>query len=308
VALTVLAVSMTALLAVAVIAVDLGRLAHTATEVQTVADVAATAGATAILGVGADPVVEALSVVTQNRVEGAAAALLPSAVELGSYDFASGTFVAGRTPLNAVRATATATVQNLIATILGSPSSMVQKTATAAVTGVGSAAPMLPLVIGDCKFQAYQSSGSCVSLPGLRQAPNPNDDSAWTSLSSSAASAGTARKYLPTSCGGGGSVPPGLHVGYSVNRVSGSTTSLLQAVSRCARRGIRRYVVPIVACGPPSQFSQAMPVVGFATIDVTSVRTSGARKGIDLGAICNTTAAGGAGGGNYGTETVALVD
>src|SRR2546428_10392923 len=58
------AVSLAAFLALTVVAVDIGRLAHTATEVQTVADAAANAGATALLkktltGAAVDPIAEA---------------------------------------------------------------------------------------------------------------------------------------------------------------------------------------------------------------------------------------------------------
>ena len=141
------AVSLAAFLALTVVAVDIGRLAHTATEVQTVADAAANAGATALLkktltGAAVDPIAEAQFVAGQNTVDGQPAVVAD--IALLHYDFASGTFTSGSP--NAVRATPSVTVTNLIAGVLGDPQTTVTKTATAAMSGVGAASPSLRCV------------------------------------------------------------------------------------------------------------------------------------------------------------------
>src|SRR5436305_4420812 len=89
------AVCLAAFLALSVVAVDIGRLAHTATEVQTAADVAANAGAMALLKntlnqAGLDPIAEARFVAGQNRVDGNPAVV--TNVELLHFDFATGGF------------------------------------------------------------------------------------------------------------------------------------------------------------------------------------------------------------------------
>ena len=70
--------AMAAFLALAAVGVDLGRLAFTATEVQTVADVAATAGARTLLlnsvtGTSSNAVTAAQLAAAQNQIDGRAA-------------------------------------------------------------------------------------------------------------------------------------------------------------------------------------------------------------------------------------------
>ena len=120
---------------------------------------------------------------------------------------------------------------NLIAGVLGEPQTTVTKTATAAMSGVGAASPSLPMVIGACSFDAFQSSFSCGDLPKLIQAPTPDNNSAWTSLSSASASASAVDDFLPAVCGG--TRTASLTVGDTINVLNGQTTSLLKAVADC---------------------------------------------------------------------------
>src|SRR5437899_616133 len=132
------AVALAAFLALGVVAVDIGRLAHTATEVQAVADVAASAGATALLKktfaqANVDPIAEAQFVAGQNTMDGQAAVVTD--IALLHYDFASGGFTSGSP--NAVRATPSVTVTNLIAGVLGDRQTTVTK-CTVSVVPCGS--------------------------------------------------------------------------------------------------------------------------------------------------------------------------
>src|SRR5947208_13661913 len=131
------AVCLAAFLALTVVAVDIGRLAHTATEVQTVADVAANAGATALLkktltGAAVDPIAEAQFVAGQNTMDGQAAVVTD--IALLHYDFASGGFTSGSP--NAVLATPSVTVTNLIAGVMGERRTTGTKTAREATPGI----------------------------------------------------------------------------------------------------------------------------------------------------------------------------
>ena len=300
------ALSMVAFFALAAVVLDGGRLAHTANQVQNLADIAATAGAKALLEGKATSVIrgQAQGVVAQNFVDGAGATIDSSAIELGQYDVRSGSFTNGATPPNAVRATPSATVQNLFVGIFGSSfaSSTVTKRATAGVSGVGSAAPTLPLAIGDCNFPSVNSCFSDPScLPSLSQAPSTTDNSGWTSFLTPNTSTGTISQYLPAACGGS-QAPPVISVGTSVNLNNGQV-NVLKNIQDCVNQGIKQFVIPIVSCS--GNFNQSSVVTGFATIVVDSVQATGSPKGINLHAIFNAID-GPAGGGTFGTNTVRL--
>jgi hypothetical protein len=225
-------------------------------------------------------------------------------VQVGSWDPASGTFVAGGAPVNAVRANTSATVQNLIAGIFGDRFTTVQKSATATLSGPGAAQPTLPLALGECHFAEFQESLECGDLPALDEVPARDGDGGWSSLSSASATAEAVRQYLPASCGGGGETPPELRVGDDIRVMNGRATSLLRVVERCVEQGLTEYVVPIVPCG---RSRGSLEVLGFATIHVEAVDARGRDRGIDLEAICNANVPGPPGGGIFGTASVALV-
>ena len=149
------------------------------------------------------------------------------------------------------------------------------------------------------------------------------------------------------SCGGGQSAPR-LRTGSQINGLSGQDTALLQIIKDCYDKGIRRFVVPVINCGSGQGGNNGngngngngnngngngngnngngngnngndngngnvntcgqTQVVGFATIMVNSVKTSGANKGMDVTAICSADDPGGAiGCASYGKESVTLV-
>src|SRR5262245_54402057 len=186
-----------ALLALVAVGIDTGRIAFTATEVQNVADAAATAGAQNLLegGTATTARSQAQTVGAQNAVNGSGATVLPAQIEVGQYNYQTHTFVNGATPSSAVRATPSATVQNLFVGILGSSfaNTTVTKTATAGFSGLGQAAATLPLAIGACNFPSlsscFQTSGC---LPSLTQVPSTTDNTGWTSFFDGATKIGRA--------------------------------------------------------------------------------------------------------------------
>jgi len=314
-ALAAVGIAMGAFIALTVVGVDLGRLAFTATEVQTIADVGATAGAQALAtnfatGGSLNPVAQAQTAAAQNRVDGSTASLAAGDVQVGNYNFATNAFAAGGLPSNAVRVNAQATVTNIVAGALGDALTTVQKTATAAFGGITSGAPVLPLAVGECHFQAFQGSGSCSDLPSLTQAPSPSDNTCWTSLGPNPASASQVSGYLPTTCCqggncGGGQPAPSVTVGSVINLVNGQMDSVLKIIKDCFDDGIREFLVPVVTC---NNCTHAMTVTGFATIRVDSVRATGNPKGIWLTSFCKADAfEGGLGGTSFGTVSMALV-
>ncbi len=296
-----------ALLALTAVGIDIGRLTMVATEVQTAADAAATAGARALLG-GATAAIarsQAQSVVGQNRVGGATAVIQTSQLQVGTYNQA-GAFVNGGTPATAVRATPAVSVRNLFGGIFG-PSfanTTVTKTATAAAFGLGGGRPTLPLVLGDCHFPAltscFQTPGC---LPSMTQVPNTSNNSGWTAFFDGSASSTNVNQYMPSECGGTVTAPV-IKVGDVISLNNGQLTGTLKNVDDCVKRNINTFMVPIVSCN--SNFNQSGTVLGFATIVVTRVEAFGSPKGVDLQSIFKE-AAGEPGGGNFGTYTIRLM-
>jgi hypothetical protein len=319
------------LFAFAVLAVDVARLTLAANEVQSVADIAATAGATAAWEGADDAVGQAQEVVALNTVDGATASIDASDVILGHYDAETQTFAPGATPTNAVRANAMATVNNILATILGTPTTAVEKTATAAFTTVQDGRPALPFAIGNCHFDNL--CPTC--LPDIRRAPSEGSSSAWTGFLAGRTFSDI-QSFMPSSCGGGGADAPELHVGDTIHLNTGeSLTStqrgvLLQSVQCQFAAGDREFVVPVV--GQPAgesdddddsdngsgdrdddgdgdddsgdgdsedcegDLDNTGSVIGFVTVRVDSVVVSGENKGINLHGIFNASLPGTPGG------------
>src|SRR5262245_41193144 len=292
VALATVAVSMGALLALAAVGVDSGRIALTANEVQTVADIAATAGAKALLdgGSASTAINHAQTVVQQNMVDGSGATIQAAQIEVGQYNPQTRTFTAGANPPSAVRATPSTTVQNLFTGIFGSSyaNSTVTKTATAGFTGLGKAAATLPVALGDCNFPALNSCfGSSSCLPQLSQVPSTTDNTGWTSFFDGATNPNTVTDYLPSACGGS-KTPPVVSVGDTISLSNGQTTSGLKKVDDCVNKGFNTFLIPIVSCS--GNFNQSATVKGFATIIVDSVTSQDKQKRLNQHAIFKETA------------------
>jgi Flp pilus assembly protein TadG len=301
VALVAFAISMGALFGLAAVAIDIGRISMVANETQNVADIAATAGAVNLLNSGTATTAraDAQSVVAQNWLAGAAAAIATSDIQVGQYNPQTNTFTNGASPPDAVKATKSTTVQNLFAGFFG-PSFMnstVTRSATAGFTGPGQAGVTLPLVIGDCDFGSLsQCTLDPTCLPTLSQAPATSNNTGWIKNDS---------PYYPAACGGP-STPTIVNVGDSLGLQGGQGTgNWLRSVENCFNQGIREFTVPIVSCAK-SNFNQSAIVVGFATIDVTSIVDTGSAKGLNLNAVFKEDTGAPAGGGAYGMGKMRL--
>jgi hypothetical protein len=217
-----LALGLIGLLAIASIAVDLGRVAFTATEVQTAAEVAATAGAKKLFQGGNDQGVKqaAVSVLDHNMIDRDRASTRNLTIQTGFVD-PDGRFTPNNTRAgglgspNGVRATVTAEITNLMRGMFFNPTSRVRKTAVAtfAPTGGCEDHPEIPLVIGDCTgFSDNCFSQSC--LPRSIQVPSPS--SAWTGFSNPP-NRHFIESFLASGCGGGGATPPEVRIGDTIS-------------------------------------------------------------------------------------------
>ena len=297
-------IGLVAFVAVTVVAVDIGRLAHVANETQTVADAAATAGATAML-VGGSATTDAQTVAGRNNVNGSAFPAGGLTIDLGTW--ASGSFSAGGAPANAVRATAVTTVSNLLAGFFSDPTTQVTKIAVATFQTTGTGTPNLPLAVGRCNF----TDASCMTSGCLPTFSVGNTNTAaFTGFTGH--STPTITSYVPLPCGGGATAPE-LHAGgtpSTVDTTNGGPTPVWNAL-RCLLNNNPNatYVVPVVQVNCGSPINGAQPVAGFATIKILSITGNGNNTVMSVKAVLNDTFAGPAGGcAGCGTGYVKLVN
>jgi hypothetical protein len=281
------------LVGMTVVGVDLGRLAFTATEVQTVAEVAVTAYAHEWVNQGRAGTpgactasksdvcgTAALAVIDGNRIDAQTATNTNiTSYEFGAYDFATfGPFRAGATPaaggkdVQAVRANATATVNNFFAALFGGSSSTVNKNAVATLSCAPTEHP-IPLAIGDCTFGGFTGPGDCANLPILTQQGVHLDNSCWTDLGDSGGvSTSELVDWIHYSCGlPGGAQSPGVDAGDVIGVNTGTKTPGCGAIQDCWDAGLKTFTVPIIPCADVlscESGSKNPTVSGFAKIEL----------------------------------------
>ncbi len=301
-ALAFVGIAMIMLVALAVIGVDVGRLAFTASEVQSIADAAATAAAGAIGAHENDPLAVATAVVRQNYVDartgnvGSATTDVVKSITPGVWDFSARTFKAStwNDPLvNSARVRAVATVDNLLAAAIGFAQSDVERQATAAAGGACTEVLALPIAIEKDAIQQFLDSADCRTTSVTRLFQVPTDNSCFTSLSADSASASTEKSLIPI-CGGGGGggKTQSVSIGDSINLDNGQQSTVLQALDDCVKAGQNEFVVPVIGDG--SCGSHPSNVVAFARIIIDHVQTTGAsnQKGVYIKGVCRETVSG----------------
>ncbi len=325
-----LAIGMLSLMGLAAGAVDIGRHAFTATELQNLADAAASAAAKVAGnycttggtgGVCAPNVAasnaaaySAAQTMTQyNKVNGEVTGFAASDVVVGRYD--AGTFTPSGQPSNAVRATARKTINNIIAGMLGNPTSTITRTATATIVGVGAGLPTMPLAIGKTYWQ------NCINFgcpqPQVILVPDGVDNAGWTGFFISGQSQSNVKGYIPAPCGGG-VAPPFIKIGDIIQLGNGQGNQLNAVQCLVCNQGQNNFLVPII--DNTAQFNQTAPVVGFATIVVDSfnystrpyTRTCGQSGGgsiqsFNVRSVFNANVTGPSGPGFYGSGWAQMV-
>jgi putative Flp pilus-assembly TadE/G-like protein len=338
IALALVGIALVAIFAMIVIAVDVGRFAHTGAEVQAVADLAALSGAKQVLAHGAGTAqAGGDTAARQNSFDGRAfindGTIATMPVEEGCYTRPAagcttncmGTFAVGAPPcpagqFQAVRATATGnTVRIITAALLpinlGLQSLNVTKQAIAAIVGGNTTQGTLPVVFCPTLLTQLQPGGTCVQDAVMAQnlfVPDPSGNSCYSSLSpTDAASAQRFNSLLPASCGGTATAV--VSAGESVLVQNGADTSFLQALHDCVASGVTDYTIPVVStCG----CTGSATITGFVTLriaDASQVVATGpaANKGIHNAVqLCNNnipTGGSSPGTGLYGSQGVAMM-
>jgi hypothetical protein len=260
-----------AVCAVTALAVDIARTSFTASEVQSAADLAATAAATKLMtgGTTAQAQADADTTVSKNTIDGHVAASVP--ITFGNVNQA-GTFTANGNPLNAAKATATKSVTNLLAGMMNADTSTIQKTAIATMATISNGSPELPIVLSaSCFDNAHDCTADANACPLTTTA---NNSACWTGFKSGH-SDNTVDGLLPTTggCAGGGGTPAGLiNVGDSIDVTNGTSSNIYKHLfcDWCANPN-KEYLVAVVnngACGNPGGCNGNQPVAGFATIKI----------------------------------------
>ena len=307
------AIFLVALTGLVTVGVDIGRLAFTATEVQNMADVAATAAAVNLFKNGAGTArAGADALITRNYLEGRVGVSgsggdVPDVVEgtvnsgtactPGVTCEGTGCFTSGGT--SAVCARATMNVQNTFAGIFGMPTSTVSRRAIASFTSLGGAGPQLPITICSNAFLTPNCT-TAACLPSGLQTPSPTDNTAWTAFFQSA-SQNNVNGYIPSACGGDGNTIPQINVGDAININNGAQTPDLRGIASCLTQNppIDTFLVPVINC--TANLNQAQAVVGFATVHITAVDTQGSDKHITFDTVVNGSAPGTPGGQGFGS-------
>ena len=274
-----------AMFALIVVAIDIGRISHTATEVQGIADSAAMAGALAVLKEGAGKAQPAATAAAndnrfdgQNFVAGTNGQL---DVNEGSWDPSTASFTLGGSPTNAVRAIVTGqSVRYVTAPLIPgvAPTSDIQKLAVAVIAAPSIAVVNVPLAI--CSSVANgvspQPPGPCANgdgtviktIPDLEQQGSQN--SCFSGLGYGANSF-SERNLLPAQCGcvGCGTTVATVAVGEIISLDAGQNNTVLQALQNCVdptKGNFHRFVVPVI--NDCSCSGAHLPVAGFVEIQI----------------------------------------
>jgi len=301
IAVPLMAVCMLALVGLAAVGIDTGHVSWVAGESQNAADIAAIAGVVSI-SKDQDPTTArtaADSALAMNSVNGTNAQSSLQVFEAG-HVYPDYSFSVGMLPYNAVRTKAGATVNNVLLDAIGFATSTVSREAIATLAGIGEGIPTLPIVIGECNYNADCYHQSC--MPYLAQVPDPGDNSAWTAFFQSASNSNI-DDYFPAPCGG--NVQQTIKVGDIINLGNGQVDPLLNAVKCLVDNGQDEFTIPIVEC--VGNFNQPKTVVGFARIKIDYVIATGGTKGLWLYGLYEGQQPGPPGGGVFGLLAVSLI-
>jgi hypothetical protein len=258
-----------AFFALTAVGVDVARIAFTATEVQTTAEVGVTAAVTSFFNGKATGASETdgNTVVANNTVSGSTAA--NPTYTWGNVN-AAGAWTVGGAPTNAAEATATTNVNNLFAGIIGFQQATVRKTARATAATISSDNPTLPMALDQTCFDNQNCTADATQCPLLSTFSN---SACWTGFTQGANDS-TIDGLVPTTsgCSGGAGSLPFVSVGNSINMTNGTLANVYRDVLCywCANPNAE-FVVPVFndgTCGGSCPGSQT--VTGFATVKIAA--------------------------------------
>lgn len=194
---------------------------------------------------------------------------------------------------NAVQLATQTSFVGFFSPILGLNSLNTNAIACAALSGLSEEKPTLPVAIGKSWFTTVGANRGCTTVAFN---DTPNSCAGWTSLSTDKDVYKEVEKFIKNP-----SNIPTLSTGDQVYTKGGVNNQLLKALSDSLTLPVTKSVVIVDDnndCGnlPPND---TMTVIGFATITITSIATSGNPQGL-IGYVDCSVAFQGRGGGFYG--------
>ena len=332
-----LVVGMLGILGMGSLAIDIGYAYNVRLQLQNIADNAAQAAAIELASelVAIDPVSQSTHVLTANETQsihdaaqtiamqheaGSAQIVLDLAdIEIGRWDYSTGTLGVTSIAPNSVRVAArrTSGTNGPISTFLGGavgiPEIEISASATAALTplgGLGEGDSTVPLAIASAWFANVPDS---CDQP-IRFYPTGTLDgcAGWHTYDSHPANAARLRNILD-GLTDESFVAPAIEAGDVLNFTGGTVSSAFSNMEDLfeARRfdeapfDEMNATVAVYEAGDCSNPSGALAVVGFASVIITDVVGPPA-KTIEGHVKCNIVEAGSGGGGEFGTSSISV--
>lgn len=311
--------------------IDIGQALVAKNELHDVADAAALAGtrhlatlyqaipttqhASYTLSSGDAAAIKALAVAVgnDNTARGQAVQILPADIQIGVWNALTRTFTPGTNTPNAVRvltrrdpAVGAGGISTFIARAFNVNAINVSAFATAALTGPANTAPgelETPFGVSSFRFGTPFCNQPVVFYPSN----DPNSCAGWHTFFESPPNANRLRNIIDTQLIPNPPTSPGTGVGQSLEFIGGNVASALSNLynlylsKRDPSTGIWTALVPVYQSSDCSNPNSAFPIVGYATMQITTVLVPPAGQMIAGTIACNIVDGGRGGGGSYGT-------
>jgi Flp pilus assembly protein TadG len=260
------AMVLTVLAGFAAIAVDAGRLVFTGRELQTIADSTALAGAHALVNGSSAAITAAVNFAPQNPEAGTTGTLAASDVLVGTWN---GSFSSGGSNPNALQTSPSVTANNILP--LWTATTTLHRTATAAFLGSAREQPTLPIALAKCSFTCGPSGCDTFTVSF---SSTGTSSAGWFYPSAGDHGKKDVEAYIPSSCGGNGKAMPTFSAGATLNLDGGDKSPLCNDIAGCLGMS---FILPVVDTGDSpchNTMSGSFPIVGFATVTLTSASCS----------------------------------
>ncbi|WHZ17310.1 MAG: hypothetical protein OJF52_004162 [Nitrospira sp.] len=255
----------------------------------------------------------AVAVGTENTTRGTAVQILPADVQIGRWSNTNRTFTPGLTTPNAVRvltkrdpSVGAGGISTFIARVFNVTSINVSAFATAALTGPAVTPPGdldTPFGISSFRF----STPYCNQPVTFYPSNDPTSCAGWHTYFTNPPNANTLRNIIDTQLIPNPPTSPGTGVGNTLEFIGGNVASALPNLynlylsKRDPATGIWTALVPVYQASDCSNPNSPLPIVGYATMNITTVIVPPAGQLVQGTVACNVVGGTTGGGGDFGT-------
>lgn len=254
-----------------------------------------------------------VAVGNENTARGTAVEIVPSDVQIGRWTALTQTFTPGPVTPNAVRvltrrdpAVGAGGITTFFARAFNVSSMNVSAFATAALTGPSMTAPgelETPFGVSSFRF----STPYCNQPVRFYPTNDPLSCAGWHTYETSPPNANTLRNIIDTNLIPNPPTSPDTQVGDNLEFIGGNVASALPNLynlylsKRDPATGIWTALVPVYQASDCSNPNQPLPIIGYATMQITTVVVPPAGQLIEGTIACNIVDGGRGGGGDFGT-------